>query len=225
MRTLVCLTLFCGAAAASPPVVPKAVPAKAGEVVTFEVKVEAGKELGWNATFPPADCLLVRLYSDDPAVYSFLAQPKKDGGFGVSFWTVGEKAGATLVVGGPAPAPVPPPAPPPPPDDPLAKRLKAAYDADPAPQKAEAKKDLAELYRQAARLAADPAVRTAGDLLGRVRKAAEALAPGALVGLRKVVAEELAKVLPGDAGEALTAGHRVAAAELFSKLAAALDSF
>jgi hypothetical protein len=219
MRPALLTLVFAAAAPAAPPAAPKAVPAKAGEVVTFEVKVEAGKELGWNPTFGPDDCLLVRLYTDDPAVYSFLAQPKRDGAFGVSFWTVGEKRGVTTVIGGAAP-------PPPPPDnDPLRQKLKAAYDADPGAGKAEAAKTLAELYRQAAALAADPAVRTAGDLLGRVKKAAEALAPGALVGVRKAVAEELAKVLPGDAGDGLTAAHRQAAAGLFGRLAAALDSF
>jgi hypothetical protein len=219
MRPTLLTLLVAFPAPAAPPAAPKAVPAKAGEVVTFEVKVGAGKELGWNATFPPDDCLLVRLFSDDPAVYSFLAQPKKDGAFGVSFWTVGEKRGVTTVVGAGSPQP-----PPPPPNDPLRAKLKAAYDADPAAGKAEAAKTLAELYRQAAALAADPAVRTAGDLLGRVKRAAEKLAPNALVGLRKVVAEELAGALPTDAGEDLTAAHRAAAAGLFGKLAAALDS-
>lgn len=125
------------------------------------------------------------------------------------------------------PTPPPGPKPPPTPNDPLRERLRAAYEADPAPAaaKSETRKDLAELYRQAARLTLDDSVKTAGDLLGRVRKAAETIAPGALVGVRKVVAEELVRVLPADAAEELTPTHRKAAADLFGRLAVALDSF
>ncbi|HET6575438.1 MAG TPA: hypothetical protein VFG68_17680, partial [Fimbriiglobus sp.] len=74
----------------------------------------------------------------------------------------------------PGPAPKPP-APPPDPADPLTIALRAAYAADPAPAKAEQAKVLAELYLQAADLAADPAVTTAAQLMARIRSAASAL--------------------------------------------------
>ena len=134
-----------------------------------------------------------------------------------------DKAKRRLVLVAGEPGPVVPPKPP---ADPLAARLKAAYDADPAePAKRKGHaKDLAELYRQAADLAGKPDVATSGDLLQRVRAASGMLVgPDALKGVRAEVAKELAVILPADA--ALADDQRKAAAELFRKLAQVLDSF
>jgi hypothetical protein len=128
-----------------------------------------------------------------------------------------------VVVVGDAPAP-PNPRPPVPPADPLKTKLKAAYDADPAPAtaKAESAKDLAALYRQAALLVAKPDVATAGDLLARVKTAASSLVGvDALKGVRAAVAGELSGLFPADGP--LTDAQRQKAAELFSKLAGILD--
>ena len=126
--------------------------------------------------------------------------------------------------------PLPPPAPPKPPEpvDPLKARLAAAFDADAdAAGKRGHAKDLAALYRQAAKLAQDTSVATSGDLLQQVARAAATLLndpPGGkhLAGVRRVVGEELNRLLPTD--DPLTDAQRKAAAELFGKLATILDT-
>lgn len=125
----------------------------------------------------------------------------------------------------PAPQPPapPPPAPPAPPPDPLRERLRAAYEADGDPRKADRAQDLAALYREAARLARSPEVRTSGALLERVRAAASGLVgPDALRGVREAAARELAAVVPADV--VLDDDRRRALADLFERLAAALAS-
>jgi hypothetical protein len=118
----------------------------------------------------------------------------------------------------------PPPPKPPEPVDELRQRLKTAYDADGGDDKAEAAKDLAELYKQASRLSADPTVATAGDLLKRAKDAANVLiGPDALRGPREVVKGELQRLFPADG--TLTEQQRTAAAALFTKLAAIFDTF
>lgn len=123
------------------------------------------------------------------------------------------------------PAPKPPD-PKPEPVDPLKAKLRAAFDADPAQLdvRRNSAKDLAELYRQAAKLATDATVETSGDLLKRVKDASAALVGAdALRECRKVVAQELGAVLPTD--EPLTDAQRKAVADLFGRLAVILDSF
>ncbi len=125
----------------------------------------------------------------------------------------------------PEPRPPPPPDPPQPrPPDPLQARLSAAYTADAAAPdvKREHAKDLAALYRAAAKLADDPTIATSGELLRRVRDAAGLLiGPQALRDIRQIVASELASLLPTDAP--LTASQRASAAQLFRKLAGYLE--
>lgn len=115
--------------------------------------------------------------------------------------------------------PVVPPNPPKP-ADPLAAALRAAYAADAGPEKAQQLADLAELYRQAAELAADPACLTAAELVERVRAAAKVLKIDGLAQVRRLVAAEVAAVFPEDA--ALTAESRAAARALFLRVHAAL---
>ncbi|MCS6864832.1 MAG: hypothetical protein RMJ56_06710 [Gemmataceae bacterium] len=124
----------------------------------------------------------------------------------------------------PSPPPRPPPTPPPAPPDALYAKLSAAYNADPAPRetKSEHAKDLAALYRAAAKLTDDPGIPTTGELLRRVRDAAGILiGPQALLEIRRIVASELASLLPTDAP--LTAAQRQSAAQLFRKLASCLE--
>ncbi len=121
---------------------------------------------------------------------------------------------------GPQPKP-----PEPKPSDPLRDRLKPAYDADPAQldKRAAHAKDLAELYRQGAGYATDPATKSSGDLLTRVREAsATVIGPTALVAVRKAVAAELGALLPTD--EPLTDLQRADVVALFTRLAAILDA-
>ena len=139
----------------------------------------------------------------------------------------GTPARVVVVVGEVPPGPPGPPAPKPPepkpPVDPLRQKLKDAYDSDPHPQKSEQARDLAALYREAAKLARSPEVRTSGELLQRVRSAASTLiGPETLKGVRKAVADELGHLLPVDAE--LTEPQRTRVAELFQKLSQILDS-
>ncbi len=119
---------------------------------------------------------------------------------------------------------VPPPVPPAP-VDPLKVKLKAALDASAGSdaQKKEWAKDLAALYRQAAKLVTDPTLTTAVQLRQKLKDASAALiGADALVPVRQVVALELAAVLPTTEAD-LTDAQRVAAAVLFTKLAVLLD--
>jgi hypothetical protein len=121
----------------------------------------------------------------------------------------------------PLPNPVPPA-----PTDPLKQKLKGAFDsaAGTGQQKGEWAKDLAALYRAAAKLTADPSITTAAALKLKLKEAAASLiGETALVEVRKVVAVELANVLPTTETE-LTEVQRKAAAELFAKLASLLDA-
>lgn len=133
-----------------------------------------------------------------------------------------------FVVGDPPPPePVPPKPPVPPPADPLREKVKAAFDADLAPlaSRREQAKALAELYRQISeKVCPDPAVVNPADLLDRAREAAKILVGAdALLGVRRVVGEELALILPVDAP--LTEDQRKETAGLFRRLAVVLDGF
>lgn len=133
-----------------------------------------------------------------------------------------------LVVGdapNPPPNPDPNPPPPPAPDSPLKKKLRAAFDADAVElaAKRESAKDLAALYKEAAKLAMNPDVVTSGELLRRVKEASAAITANELVGVRRVVAEELVMIFTDDAE--LTTEQRKAASELFGQLAVMLESF
>jgi hypothetical protein len=209
--------------AAKAPRVPGPIKAKVGELVTFEV---SGDAVGYQPGFDPADCLLVRLHTDDAKTLSFLAQPKRAGRFGVALWEVGEKRGVTLVIdatGDAPPAPPPNPDPPkPPPVNPYRLALKAAFDADPGEPaaKTDVRTKLVELYSLGATMASDPAVTTTDVLRERLRRAGSTLAGDQLVGTRTAIANLLAPVLP--LGQPLDADRRRAAAELFRGISEAL---
>ena len=122
----------------------------------------------------------------------------------------------------PPPKPDEPPPPPPPPVSDLGKRLQAAFDTDPGERADKLKTlgDKVELYKQAAVLAADPAVTSLGALVASVKAAADALHTGKLPGVRKVIRGELSVVFPADA--AMTAEVRAKAAITFQLFQSAL---
>jgi hypothetical protein len=124
----------------------------------------------------------------------------------------------------PTPVPVPPtPVPPPaPPTSELGKKLQAAFDADAMP-KADKLKLVAlkaELYRQAATLAAKEAITTTKEFLDQVKAAATALGVDGLPAMRVVIATEITAVLPTESS--MTPALRVAAAAVFQAISAAL---
>lgn len=219
---LPCLLLLCAAPAwADPPRVVPVPRADPGEWA--EVAGEPGRLLVLQAE-PASKWLLVDESADlrefESGRYAAFVGPAGGRYRLIVTGPDGTPARVCVVVGDAPPGPGPKP--PDPPADPLRARLKQAYDADAGAGKDRAALDLAELYRQAAALAADPAVKTAGDLLRRAKAASDILVGSdELVAARKVVAAELAALFPAD-GE-LTAAQRTAAAALFTRLGTILD--
>lgn len=106
-------------ASAAPPEVQPTLPAKVGEIATFDVKLDQGKPFAWTAGFDKAKCQVVRLHSDDPAVASYMVIPREPGDYYFSFITVGEKSFTQLVVKAVGVVPPVPPIPPVPPVPPV----------------------------------------------------------------------------------------------------------
>jgi hypothetical protein len=195
---------------------PAEVKARPGRLVKLAAESD-GKLVRWASASEDAD--LIPFPDGRQAIFS-AAQP---GRYRVLAWTAvgdvpSEAAVCTVVVDGPTPPP------PPSPNDPLAEALRAAYAADPSPQKSAHRVSLAALYRQAATTCRDPDVKTAGNLFGVLKSATAKLVPDdALTALRQRVAEELRKVLPLAPDAALEPAARGSAAQLFAKLAAILE--
>lgn len=207
----------------APPALKVPVEVKAPAATIAEVRAETtGKVVVWVVLTPglsvrSIDSGRVLLFSGPAGRYECLAY--------TALGDVPSEPARCAIVIGDAPGPGPkPPKPPDPPPDPLRAKLKFAFDTDPAPLelKRDQARDLAALYRAAAKLAEDPAVTTAGELLRRVRDAAGTLVgPDALREVRRVVGNELSSLLPTDS--ALTNDGRAATATLFRKLATNLE--
>jgi hypothetical protein len=124
-----------------------------------------------------------------------------------------------VVVVGDAPPPKQPPA------DPLAAEFRRLLADDPTPDQPAHLAQLAAVYREAVKYADHPDVRTAAELAGRIRTAAASLLPAdALVPVRKRIAEEIARHLPVDGDHPLDAATRKMAANLFDRIATALEN-
>ena len=174
------------------------------------------------------DCPHVMWYSPDVGLNVFPVQLLKDsktavvtatspGRYRLVAWVAKDSEPSSpavcVVVVGDAPEPQPPgPGPKPPepgPSDPLLAKLQDAYDASTDAKKAEHAATLAELYRQAATLARDEKIKTAGDLYAKIAAASGMLLPrDALRKLRGVVQVELDSSLPTDTETVLTERHR-----------------
>ncbi len=131
-----------------------------------------------------------------------------------------------VVVIGDAPPPGPGPGPgpdPPPPTDPLARAVQAAYAAETESDRATSVKSLAALYRQGVEVL--PKVDTVGALFKTLQTAAATLkVAGKVVGVQKVIQGELRAALPTAASTKLTPELRARAADVFGKVAKALES-
>jgi hypothetical protein len=223
---LFALVSFTLSARADEPAVPLKVPAevKAAPATNAEIRAETtGKVVRWVALTPglsvrPIDDGRVLLVSGPAGRYDLLAYTALGD-------VPSEPARCAVVIGdAPGPGPGPNPKPPEPPPGAFRAKLKAAFDADPAPPdlKREHAKDLAALYRAAAKLAEDAAVPTSGELLRRVRDAGGTLiGTDALREVRRAAGSELSALLPTDAP--LSPAHRASAAALFRKLASILE--
>ncbi len=216
------VVLFCSAAAsraAEPDPVPLKVPVevRAPPATIVEVKAETtGKVVKWISLTPglslrPIDSGRLLLVSGPVGRYELLA-------YTALADIPSEPVRCAVIIGRP-PDPGPKP-----PDDRLFARLKSAFDSDSAlaATKREQAKDLAALYRAAAKLAQDPETPTSGELLARVRQAARTLVgPDALKDVRHVAADALAALLPTDAP--LAEVQRATVAALFTRLATILE--
>lgn len=144
----------------------------------------------------------------------------KAGRYAVLAWTAAgdmpsDAAKCVVVVGDPpGPGPV----------EPFARDLRKLFADDSTSDKARHVAQLAALYREAIAYAEKADVATAGDLAARIRAAASTLVPAdALVGIRKRIAEEIAKELPADGEKPLDAATRARAAKLFERIATHLE--
>ncbi len=161
------------------------------------------------------------LFAGPPGVYKvkLRAIRTKDGK------TSAETARATVTVGSAPPVPPGPiPPVPPGPETPLVKDLRAAYQADLSPVKAQHLANLAAVYREVATKTNSADLKTAGDLLTVLRTAVASLVPAdGLVAVRKRIAAEVSASLPTDPTVALDSPTRAKAAEVFSRVASSLE--
>lgn len=118
--TLAVFSLFPALAFAAPPDVPAKLTAKVGAPVLFDVKPDGAKPFMFAPGFDKSLCPIVRLYSDDPKVASFMVIPQAAGEYYVTFWTRGEEESkyVQLVITVTRDGVAPPPKPPAPPVDP-----------------------------------------------------------------------------------------------------------
>lgn len=193
---------------------PPEVPARPGRLVTLSAAT-AGKRVQWLVVSDDAD--LIPLPGGKSAVF---ASPTP-GRYLVLAWTaagdVPSAAAKCWVV-------VAPPAPPPPPADPLKVEFQALFAGDKSSGKAGHLAQLAAVYREAGGFADRPEVRTAAELADRIKAAVAALLPSdSLVSLRRRIADEIANHLPLDADRELDPAARQAAADLFARIATALE--
>jgi hypothetical protein len=204
------------AAVAGPPTIslPPEVNAPPGRIVKLSATTE-GKLVRWQLAGDDAD--LVPFPDGKTALFC----SPKPGRFTVFAWTAGgdepsEAAKCVIVVGeGPPPKPV----------DALAAEFRKLLAADGTAEKLAHLVQLAALYREAAKYADHPDVKTAGELATRIRAAAASLLPAdALISVRKRIAEEIAKELPVDTDAALDATTRRKAAALFLRIATSLEA-
>ena len=125
-------------------------------------------------------------------------------------------AECSLIVEGVAPTPI---------NDQLRKELQDLYTADASPKKAESIAVLAALYRAAIAYANDPEILTADKLADLVRSAVRSkLTSSDLASLRVRIATEVAASLPMDTGAAMTPEVRAKAAQVYTRIATALES-
>lgn len=212
--------LICFALATDPTVsLPPAVMARPGRLVQIAAKTDC-KLIRWYLAGDDAD--LIVMESTRSAIFSAMAP----GRYRILAWTAAgdipsEPAVCVVTVGSAPPAPPGPVVP----TDPLAVALKGLFEAYQDPAKATQLAALADVYRRAGKAAADPEIKTAGDLFAFARRQAVAvLPPMALEAMRAKLGEELAAVLPTDPDAALTPSIRTAATEIYNKLAAILEA-
>ncbi len=225
MRALYDAILALALVAPQPPIPQAADDAKVPDVPAV-VKVQPGQfaviRIGKDTEaiygFDQAKCPLIRLASEEGQLF-YLVNPLEPGSYPVMFRFKASSRGVLCTID--ASNPTPPPPPKPDVDEALRRRLRDAYgrDGGTSAQNEDARKLLAELYRQAAELVLSAP--TPDALLDQLRRASASLADDRLTETRTIVAEEVGRVLT--LGMVFTDTNRRQAAELFARLAVALD--
>ncbi len=214
MVPLVLASLALGQVPAPSVKLPAEVAGQPGRIV--QLKAEAtGPHVRWFLVSEDAD--LVPFPDGKVALFS----SPKAGKYTVLAWTAAgdvpsDAAKCVIVVAGsPAPPPIP---------SPFARDLQKLYADDATADKAKPLAQLVALYREAVAFAEKADVATTGDLAAHIRAAGGTLlAADALVGVRKRIAEEIAKELSTDADKPLDAATRTKAAKLFEQIATHLE--
>ncbi|QEL14888.1 hypothetical protein [Limnoglobus roseus] len=182
----------------------------------LQLKAEAtGPHVRWFLASDDAD--LVPFPDGKVALFS----SPKAGKYTVLAWTAAgdvpsDAAKCVVTIAGP---PAPPPAP-----SPFLRDLQKLYADDATTDKAGPLAQLAALYHEAVTFVVKADVATTSDLAARIRAAGSTLlAADALVGVRKRIAEEVAKELSTDGDKPLDAATRAKAAKLFEQIATHLE--
>ncbi len=209
---LPCLYLMLLAADPAPPPIrlPAEVTAKPGRLVRLDADTP-GTVVRWFA-LGEVDLLAL------PGTKSAVAVSPSAGRFLILAWTASgdvpsEAARCVLVVGDPTP---------PAPVDPLATDLKAAFTADPSPQKTTHARQLASAYRQS--ITATASARNPAELYAVLKQAVTAAVPtDALPGVRRRIADEVNRILNADADAPMDTVTRAADGKLFARVATLLE--
>ena len=222
---------FAGPLRADPPVpVATENPVPATSYAEVKITMEKGDAVQWEVSPEPTK---QNAYTDaDTSVLHFNGPP---GTYTVTAFVINfdtkkfERRKLPVTLGRPKPKDddAKPPAPQPPAD--LLKKVADAFAKDKG-QKADAVQ-LAELYRQAAKLAVKKKgdgyeCVTGADLLGRVREAGKGVfdSDTAMIAVRTVAASEVAGSSSMSSDLPMTESQRTAIADTYAKLAACLDT-
>ena len=219
MRTclLICaLSAYPASSVFGQAVVPAEVAANPGEFAVVEADCHEGTAVSWYGPDAGLSVIPPRLLRDPRSAVCMAGKPGRYRL--VCFTAVGEGGRVTMtgphvctvVVGTPGP------------DDPLAAKLRDAFDNEASSDRYSQLRKLAELYRQAGDVARRPEVNTAGKLFAVLSKAASELGlGGALPKVQAAVRSELVTVLPTDPNGGF---DPALAAAVFGKIARALEN-
>lgn len=215
------LALIASTALAAPPTIklPEKIEAKPSTFITVKAETD-GKKVQWIvppglSAFPPellADKKTMVFTTGEEGTYiveAYTALGDEPSGLARCIIQVGR--------------PVPPPPPPPPPDDSLVKAIKAAMQAETAPDKVASLSQLADLYIQTAKLMPKLKAATWGELFKKMGESATTLGvAGKILGVQDVVMQELLKSLPKAVDKPLDDDGKALAATVFSKIGGSL---
>lgn len=205
ITSIVFFALFTGLSRAEPLVrLPAEVKGQPGDFLVVKADTQ-GKIVRWYAPDPGLSLFPSELLRDTKTAVVIGRQP---GRYRLVAYTAEGDAPSpvaeTVVVLGNAPPPGPEPGPgptppPPPPSDPLVRKLQEAYGSEQDAGKATLLPKLASVYRHGSEAAQGPSVSTWDGLFGSMsRKAQETGTAGKLMGVQKILRDEVLNVFPSE---------------------------